>query len=206
MVRRTKEDAMETRAKLLDAAELLFGKNGVAHTSMAQVAEQAGVTRGAIYHHFRHKQDLIESLMDRVRLPIDEMREHIAELKDYDALKEIRKRTIEFLTRIQSNERVQALASILLHKCEYVDEVNPIKLRHVSGRNECIEDFETLFEKALQDQQLKPETDPRMAVIGLFGMVDGLIYNWLLDSNYFDLSEYGSKAIETYLDGLSQID
>ncbi|MAK70725.1 MAG: multidrug transporter AcrB, partial [Idiomarinaceae bacterium] len=121
MVRRTKEDAMETRAKLLDAAELLFGKNGVAHTSMAQVAEQAGVTRGAIYHHFRHKQDLIESLMDRVRLPIDEMREHIAELKDYDALKEIRKRTIEFLTRIQSNERVQALASILLHKCEYVD-------------------------------------------------------------------------------------
>ena len=64
MVRRTKEDAMETRAKLLDAAEYLFGKNGVSRTSMAQVAEQAGAC-GAIYHHFSNKQDLIESLMDQ---------------------------------------------------------------------------------------------------------------------------------------------
>lgn len=194
---------METRAKLLDAAEYLFGKNGVAHTSMAQVAEQAGVTRGAIYHHFSNKQDLIESLMDRVRLPTDEMREHIAELENYDALAEIHHRTAEFLTRIQTNERVQALANILLHKCEYVDEVNPIKLRHVSGRNECINDFETLFKKALQDKQIRPATDPRMAVIGLFALVDGLIYNWLLDSNYFDLTDYGKKAIEFYLDGLT---
>ena len=51
MVRRTKEDAMETRAKLLDAAEALFSENGVTQTSMMQVAEKAGVTRGAIYHH-----------------------------------------------------------------------------------------------------------------------------------------------------------
>ena len=204
MVRRTKEDAMETRAKLLDAAELLFGKNGVAHTSMAQVAEQAGVTRGAIYHHFSNKQDLIESLMDRVRLPIDEMREHIAELEDYDALLEVRKRTHEFLARIKTNERVQALASILLHKCEYVDEVNPIKLRHVSGRNECIDDFETLLNKARQDGQLKDGTEPRMAVIGLFAMVDGLIYNWLLDSDYFDLAACGEKAIDFYINGLAK--
>lgn len=202
MVRRTKEDAMETRAKLLDAAELLFGKNGVAHTSMAQVAEQAGVTRGAIYHHFSNKQDLIESLMERVRLPTDDMRAHIRELHDYDAMQELRQRTVEFVSRIQNNPRVQALASILLHKCEYIDEVNPIKLRHVSGRNECIDDFETLFNKAAEDNQLKAGTDTRMAVIGLFALVDGLIYNWLLDSDYFDLTEYGEKAIEIYLNGL----
>jgi len=204
VVRRTKEDAMETRAKLLDAAEYLFGKNGVSRTSMAQVAEQAGVTRGAIYHHFSNKQDLIESLMDRVRLPIDEMREQIAELDNYDALEEVRQRTIEFLTRIKTNDRVQALASILLHKCEYIDEVNPIKLRHVSGRNECIGDFEQLFLKAQRDGQLKNGIDSRMAVIGLFSMVDGLIYNWLLDSDYFDLVDYGEKAITIYLDGLNQ--
>ncbi|RUO73633.1 TetR family transcriptional regulator [Idiomarina seosinensis] len=206
MVRRTKEDAMETRAKLLDAAEHLFGQNGVAHTSMAQVAEHAGVTRGAIYHHFSNKQDLIESLMDRVSLPIDEMREQIAELDDFDALEEIRQRTTEFLTRIQTNQRVQALASILLHKCEYIDEVNPIKLRHVSGRNRCIDDFEELLEKAKRDGQLPAATDSRMAVIGLFGLVDGLIYNWLLDSDYFELTGYGNKAINTFIDGLASAD
>ena len=78
MVRRTKEDAMETRSKLLDAAEALFSEKGVTQTSMMQVAEKAGVTRGAIYHHFENKMDLIESLMGRVKLPIDEMREQIS--------------------------------------------------------------------------------------------------------------------------------
>lgn len=202
MVRRTKEDAMETRAKLLDAAERLFAENGVTHTSMAQVAEHAGVTRGAIYHHFSNKQDLIESLMGRVRLPFDEMQEQIAEQPEFNALEEIRQRSIEFVNRVVDDPRVQALASILLHKCEYVDEVNPIKLRHVSGRNECICAIEELFSKAIDDQQLPSKTDTRVAVLGLFGLVDGLIYNWLLDSAYFDLKSTGQQAINTYINGL----
>lgn len=203
MVRRTKEDALETRAKLLDAAQHLFGQNGVAHTSMAQVAECAGVTRGAIYHHFGHKQDLIESLMERVSLPIDEMREQIAQDHNFSALDEARQRAKRFLTRVATNHQLQILASILLHKCEYIDEVNPIKLRHVSGRNQCIDDFQVLFEKARNDSEVPVDSDARVAVIGLFSLVDGLIYNWLLDSDYFDLTDCGCKAIDTYIDGLA---
>ena len=89
LVRRTKEDALATRSQLLDAAERVFSERGVTHTSMAQVAEAAGVTRGAIYHHFSNKMALIESLMERVRLPIDEMREQIAQQPEFDALVEI---------------------------------------------------------------------------------------------------------------------
>lgn len=203
MVRRTKEDALETRAKLLDAAQHLFGQNGVAHTSMAQVAEFAGVTRGAIYHHFSNKQDLIESLMQRVSLPIDEMREQVAEQDNFSPLNEVRERAKRFLTRVATDQQIQALASILLHKCEYIDEVNPIKLRHVSGRNQCIDDFQVLFEQAAEEGEVPLEREARMAVIGLFSLVDGLIYNWLLDSNYFVLTDYGCKAIDAYIDGLA---
>ena len=90
----------------------------------------------------------------------------------------------------------------MLHKCEYIDEVNPIKLRHVSGRNECIDDFEKLFEEAVKKEQLSATVTPRAAVIGLFSLVDGLIYNWLLAPDYFPLVEYGNTAIENYLNGL----
>ncbi|KPD20933.1 TetR family transcriptional regulator [Idiomarina abyssalis] len=204
MVRRTKEDAMETRAKLLDAAEALFSENGVTHTSMMQVAEKAGVTRGAIYHHFENKMDLIESLMGRVKLPIDEMREQIAEGSEFDPLEEIKGRSKEFISRVQEDPQVRSLASILLHKCEYIDEVNPIKLRHVSGRNECICDIEKLFESAIERGELATTVDARIAVIGLFSLADGLIYNWLLAPDYFPLVEYGNQAIDSYINGLTR--
>ncbi|MTJ00928.1 TetR family transcriptional regulator [Idiomarina piscisalsi] len=202
MVRRTKEDAMETRSKLLDAAEALFSEKGVTHTSMMHVAEKAGVTRGAIYHHFENKMDLIESLMGRVKLPIDEMREQISEASEFGILEEIKARSKEFLARVQNEPQVQSLASILLHKCEYIDEVNPIKLRHVSGRNECIDDVENLFQKAIDAGEIAPTIEARMAVIGLFSLVDGLIYNWLLAPDFFPLVEYGNTAIDTYVKGL----
>mgnify|MGYP001494397777 CR=1 FL=1 len=110
--------------------------------------------------------------------------------------------TNEFLNRVATDPRVQALANILMHKCEYIDEVNPIKLRHLSGRNDCICDVEALFEKAVNEGQLPPQVSPRIAVIGLFGLVDGLIYNWLMDDGYFPLVEYGEAAINTYMNGL----
>lgn len=203
MVRRTKEDAMETRAKLLDAAEALFSEKGVTQTSMMQVAEKAGVTRGAIYHHFENKMDLIEYLMGRVTLPFDEMREQVAEGSEFDPLIEVKQRSKEFIRRVQDDDQVRSLASILLHKCEYIDEVNPIKLRHISGRNECITDVEKLFETAIKQGSLPPSVNSRVAVIGLFSLVDGLIYNWLLAPDYFHLVEYGSQAIDSYVNGLT---
>ena len=48
-MRRTKEDAQQTRESLLDAAECLFAERGVSRTSLQDIAKAAGVTRGAVY-------------------------------------------------------------------------------------------------------------------------------------------------------------
>ena len=65
MPRRTKEDALATRNSLLDAAERVFLAQGVAGTSLNDIAQEAGTTRGAIYWHFRDKADLFTAMMDR---------------------------------------------------------------------------------------------------------------------------------------------
>ena len=71
MVRRTKEDALATRHRLIDAAELLFQSQGVSQTSLQQIAEHAGATRGAVYWHFKDKADLFNAMMERVTLPLE---------------------------------------------------------------------------------------------------------------------------------------
>lgn len=65
MPRRKKEDALATREKLVDSAERCFTAVGVARTSMSAIAKGACVSRGAIYHHFQNKHELIEAVRHR---------------------------------------------------------------------------------------------------------------------------------------------
>lgn len=73
MARRTKVEARETRLQVLDAAELVFSQKGGTNTSLNEIAIAAGVTRGAIYWHFKNKYDRIGTLLERVKLPLDDM-------------------------------------------------------------------------------------------------------------------------------------
>ncbi len=54
-----------TRARLLDAAETLFGDRGIHQTSLDEIAGAAGLTKGAIYANFRSKKDLITAILAR---------------------------------------------------------------------------------------------------------------------------------------------
>lgn len=66
MARLTRAEAKtRTRERLLDAARRLFLEHGYAATSMEEIAQDAGVTKAAIYRHFPSKQDLFLALRQR---------------------------------------------------------------------------------------------------------------------------------------------
>ena len=54
----------KTRAAIMIASAALFSQAGYDATSVAQICEQAGVSKGAFYHHFPSKQDLFLSILD----------------------------------------------------------------------------------------------------------------------------------------------
>jgi TetR/AcrR family acrAB operon transcriptional repressor len=62
MVRKTKAAALATRNSILDAAERMFCTRGVARTSLHEIADRKGLTRGAVYWHFKGKYDLLQAL------------------------------------------------------------------------------------------------------------------------------------------------
>ena len=61
-MRRTKDEATQTRQELLDAALEGFSRQGYHATRLADIAKAAGVTRGAIYHHFGGKAGMYNTL------------------------------------------------------------------------------------------------------------------------------------------------
>lgn len=61
-MRKTKAEAQKTREQLLQSALDTFFLHGVAKTTLQAIARNAGVTRGALYWHFKNKEELFEEL------------------------------------------------------------------------------------------------------------------------------------------------
>ncbi|QEY72048.1 TetR family transcriptional regulator [Pseudomonas denitrificans (nom. rej.)] len=72
-MRKCKGESDRTRQRLLDAAEQVFSDKGYGAAALEEVADLAGLTRGSIYWHFRGKPDLLGAVIDRARLPWDEL-------------------------------------------------------------------------------------------------------------------------------------
>ncbi|HRY16568.1 MAG TPA: TetR family transcriptional regulator [Candidatus Competibacteraceae bacterium] len=201
MVRKTKEEAQETRHRILDAAEQVFQHQGVSRTSLNQVATEAGVTRGAIYWHFRNKADLYDAMIRRVFDP-EEARGQADMQRQNDPLHFIRELAVGFLQRLACNPQYQRVLEIAWHKCEYVDEMAVIRDSHL----ECGRRFIALLEEAMryaQEQDRLPTTlCPHQAAVGVMALVDGLMVNWTLEPSLFPLAEYASAIIDAYLTGL----
>jgi len=71
MAKRTAEDAAKTRADILAKATALFAEQGYAGTSAREISAAAGVTVGAMFHHFESKLDLFEQVFEALELKLD---------------------------------------------------------------------------------------------------------------------------------------
>jgi len=203
MVRKTKEEAQETRNAILDAAERVFQENGVSHTSLAEIAAAAGVTRGAIYWHFKNKADLFDAMIQRV---FDPMEAKLAELQAHDSenpLGALRDLAVYFLERVAAEPQYLRVLEISWHKCEYVGEMATIRDNHLECGNRYLSLNEGAIALARERGFLPPRVDPRQAAVGLMAVIDGLVVNWTLDHTLFPLAEYGTTAIDTYFAGLT---
>ena len=202
MVRRTRDEALETRNRILDTAERVFSERGVSHTSLADIAAAAGVTRGAIYWHFKNKADLFDAMMNRVVLPMEEMTARAADAGLEDPVAHVRACALNVLERVVNDPQCRRVFEICSHKCEYVDEMSQVRDRHIEGRNQCVGYIESGLRNAAAKGLLAPGVDPRRAAVGLHALVDGLIMNWILDPGYLPLRKEAGRLIDFYLDGL----
>ena len=71
MARRTPEQAEETRESILEAARIQFAEHGY-EVSLASITEAAGVTKGALFHHFPSKLDLFKAVWTKLQVDMDD--------------------------------------------------------------------------------------------------------------------------------------
>ncbi|MFB4393285.1 MULTISPECIES: TetR family transcriptional regulator [unclassified Pseudomonas] len=202
MVRRTKEEALETRAQIIEAAEKAFYKRGVARTTLADIAELAGVTRGAIYWHFSNKADLVQALLDSLHETHDHLARASESEDELDPLGCMRKLLLQVFSELVLDARTRRINEILHHKCEFTDDMCDIRQQRQSAIVECHEGIVRALSNAVRRGQLPEDLEIERAAIAMFAYVDGLIGRWLLLPDSFDLLGGVEQWVDTGLDML----
>jgi TetR/AcrR family acrAB operon transcriptional repressor len=200
-VRKTKAEAAITREQLLDAAERVFRERGVASTTLGEVAAAAGVTRGAVYWHFRDKVDLLGAMCERATLPLDAIFEQAAE-PGPDPLGTLRRTTVAALTHLARDPRAQAVFQLVFQTCGSGAELAPLEMTKERERDACLARVESLVERAVAAQQLPADTDVRLAAHALHAYVMGLMQAWVQDPQAFDLAGAAPALVDSMVTGL----
>lgn len=185
-MRRTKEDAEKTRLAILEAAERLFLERGVAHTSLDVIAREAGVTRGAVYWHFQNKAHLFH-----------EMLSHCG---NDDPLRSLYDLSVEVIANLAQDEKRRRIFTILLHRCEFTEELKEAEERHYAFVDLFIQLTERLFEHAAA--RLRPGITPRIASRSLHGLVVGLFTDFTRDPAAYDPATDAAALISPLFHGL----
>lgn len=178
MPRRTKDESEQTHAAILEAAIEEFLRYGVARTTLQGIAESCGVTRGAVYHHFKNKGEIIVRLMESVRLPAETIRKELAEMDLQDPLETLKRWSKSAIHKLANDERACKVHWIYL-RCDGREEMEKVQEMEEEKVCSCSEIITEQLQKAQALGQLRPEIEPSEASEALYALFTGLYYNYL---------------------------
>lgn len=202
MARKTKLQAQETRQHIIDAALRVFSVHGVSATSLADIAAAAGVTRGAIYWHFKNKAELFDEIWMLSESKIHNFEtEYQAKFPD-DPLHVIRELLIYMLRLTESDPQWRSIMEIVFHKCEFVGDMLPAYNARKAFYLSCHLQIENSLKRCIQQRALPEDLHSRRAVVTLHSYFSGLMENWLFMPESFDLSSEAPLLVDAFIDML----
>ena len=202
MARKTKDDAQLTCTALLEAAERVFFDNGVAGTTLNDIATSAGLTRGAIYWHFKDKADLLKAMFARAMLPMEAMLNELEQASSENPLRALRTMCVQALTNLAQSPEQQRVFSIMFHKCEHVGPLVEILEDKHNKRDECLEQVRSVLQKAVSAGHLPADTDVALAHQTINNFMTGTISEWLFTPQGFALDQCAAAMVDMMMAGL----
>ncbi len=189
----------DTRTRIIDAAERIFARFGFSGTTLDEVASDAGLTKGAVYWHFKSKSDLYFALLE------ERIRYRLAGLPDI----------IENL--LQTENMDMAFASILKGQFAQLNELDRPRLffEFVANSRQpeiqerlCMiyrigyEKVRDLVQQMQEEGVIVSDRDPHALSIFFTAVVDGLVLAYMIDPERINIDDIASEFAQTMWRGI----
>ena len=186
----------EKRRQLLDAAVRVFARKGFHASRVGDIAEEAGVAHGLLYHYFKSKDEVLEAVFhDNWSLLLA----RIASVEETDE---------------RAADQLRHITAIVLRTWLHLPDVVRVVIREFGRSPELAERIGDLaqpinsiarvIERGIERGEFK-KVDPRVAATVVYGSIDELLTAWVLDrlpSGEEDVAAAEQTLVEVSLRGL----
>ena len=209
MPKKTKHDSENTRQLLLDAAAALFIHQGIAKTTLSDIAAQAGLTRGAVYWHFSNKEDIIRLLWERNAGELHHtFLEQLSEIRSSNHPDLAFRDAITGLMRRVANQPAAGLAiRIMMHCVEFTGEQADLRRFLRSRRNELQGAIHRALMYLEQQHLLRAQLSLKLQAQCLMSYLFGLVHQHLEPGHHpLHLARDGEAMLELLLDSILPVE
>ncbi len=204
MVRKTKEDAEITRQQIINAARMVFLSKGVSKTTLEQIATRAGVTRGAVYWHFKNKTELFHAMREQVLLPLIDSLDHTllttedptASTNPLHAIEHFLQSTIQ---KLNDHQATRETYEIMMSKCEYVDDFEAVLQQILNNCSDIIVKLEQAYLNAQHQHLVSTMYSANQLAIDTHLFFSGLLHMWVKDTHGTRFRNQAATLISTHI-------
>lgn len=197
-MKKTKEEAERTRHSILVAASELFGTRGFEGTTLVDVAKEAGLTRGAIYWHFKDKMELlnavadwsIEKLLDEVKLIME---------SGVGPKNKLRRILFEQLKLILEKSEYRIFDEVIAMR--YQKKVQVKRFHKKLGKIRKV--FEELIIEGIESGEFNARLDPGMIFLAMISFLTGIKNIMFQDIEVISSYNNIDNLVDIFMNGIT---
>jgi TetR/AcrR family fatty acid metabolism transcriptional regulator len=193
--------AAEKRRLILDAAVRVFARQGFHTCRVSDIADEAGVAYGLVYHYFRSKDEVLDTLfLERWNVMLDAIRE-------VDGQDILARKKLEAIAGfiIDSYRHDPDLMKVII--VEVTRAANSFGQTHLAKITEAYNLIGTVVEKAQSSGEFRDDISPQFAAMAFYGAIEQVLTGWIFDSlpqSAGGFDEAKRLIVETICSGLDQ--
>ncbi len=189
----------DKRRMILDAAVRVFARRGFYACRVSDIADEAGVAYGLVYHYFASKEEVLDTLfLERWDVMLEMIREVDARpIPVREKLEEI----VSFI--VDSYRHDPDMMKVII--VEVTRAANSFGLTHIDHIRTAYDLIGEIVSKAQAEGVFKPEIEPRFAAMAFYGVIEQLLTGWIFgllpqDEEHFESAKW--SVLETVYGGL----
>ncbi len=201
-MKRTKEEADVTRQRLLQAALKVFSREGYDASRIDAIAKEAGVTRGALYHHFGGKAALYNTLVDEVSQRVSAVTQEA--IDEGGTILDILRRVFVRSTVYASTDPEWRAVNRLALRAATVDpEVEEGRQHRLQAARATLQQVAEGIAGGIAEGDIRTDVNPHSAALHFISLQNGILVLWLEDQTLFDLATEAERVIDLFLAGIA---